>query len=285
VSPLDSSAVGRERRTTDRAHVDYAAGLIASLPPPLLTAVREPYGARNVVYALLLDPDPAVRSLQRTHLENVSERGTVVEVEKLRRLIEPLGDSVRLPLVELGLPALRQLSGPQYRQFREVVDFLASADRKFSLFEYALKRMLLRHLDRYFGKRPPAAVQAGSVDALIRMGALVLSALATRAMTTATTRCGPSRRGCSGSACPPVRTRSSSRSVLVARAGPGPHGPRNRVFRRRRPACSRPVPPASSGTGVSRSRKEKCFVRSPTRSIVPSLRCWRKRVAASTKAR
>ena len=108
-----------------------------------------------MVYALLLDSDPEIRRLQLAHLDAEAERGTSGEVVKLVALIAPLGAAARLPLVELALPALRQLSGQQYQQFRNTVEFLVASDRKLSLFEFALQRMLRRHLDPQFRQRRP----------------------------------------------------------------------------------------------------------------------------------
>jgi hypothetical protein len=161
-----------------RAHVDTAAGLVAALPRLVLKAVREPFSARAVVFALLLDRDPEVRRRQLAHLEAEAERGTVAEVLKLAPLIASRGDAVRLPLVELAVPALRALSAPQYQRFRQSVDDLVAADRKLSLFEFALRRMLRRHLDRLFRGRALEPDRYAAAQPLSDHMALLLSALA-----------------------------------------------------------------------------------------------------------
>jgi len=168
------AAVGAPRR----AHVDSASNLVAALSPLLLEAVREPFTARAVVYALLLDSDPEVRRLQLAHLEAEAARGTSVEVVKLVPEIAPLGAAARLPVVELALPALRQLSGPQYQQFRNTVEFLVASDRKLSLFEFALQRMLRRHLDPQFRQRRPAADRYARLGPIGDHLAILVSALA-----------------------------------------------------------------------------------------------------------
>ncbi len=161
-----------------RAHVDSASQLVAALPPPVLEAVREPFTARAVVYALLLDSDAEVRRLQLAHLETEAERGTSVEVVKLVPEIAPLGAAPRFPLVELALPALRQLSGPQYQQFRNTVEFLVASDRKLSLFEFALQRMLRRHLDPQFRQRRPDMGRNAVLGPVSDHLSILLSALA-----------------------------------------------------------------------------------------------------------
>jgi Zn-dependent protease with chaperone function len=161
-----------------RAHVDSAAGLVAALPRLVLKAVREPFSARAVVYALLLARDPEVRRRQLAHLEAEAERGTVAEVLKLAPLIASQGDAVRLPLVELAVPALRELSEAQYERFRKSVDDLVAADRKLSLFEFALQRMLRRHLDRQFRGRALDQERYTAMQPVSDHLALLLSALA-----------------------------------------------------------------------------------------------------------
>lgn len=49
---------------TDNKQVTYAQNLLASLPASVLDAASEPYGARALVYCLLLDSNEAVREKQ-----------------------------------------------------------------------------------------------------------------------------------------------------------------------------------------------------------------------------
>jgi Zn-dependent protease with chaperone function len=161
-----------------RAHVDSAAGLVAALPRLVRKAVHEPFSARAVVYALLLDRKAEVRRLQLAHLETEAERGTVSEVLKLAPLIASQGDAARLPLVELAVPALRTLSEPQYQRFRKSVDDLVAADRQLSLFEFALQRMLRRHLDRQFRGRALDQDRYVAMQPVSEHLTLLLSALA-----------------------------------------------------------------------------------------------------------
>jgi Zn-dependent protease with chaperone function len=176
--PLSPEEAVASVGTPTQQHVDYAAALIERLSPTLAGAAREPFSARAVVYALLLDHDEAVRSAQLGHLERNAEPGTVHEVLRLRPEAEALGPEARLPLVDLTFPALRRLSATQYRAFRANVDALVHADRRVSLFEYALHRMLLRHLDREFFRLRPPAVRYESLDPLFGDSTVLLSSLA-----------------------------------------------------------------------------------------------------------
>jgi len=152
--------------TLQPMHLAWAAALLEGLPGPLSTAAREPASARSLIYALLLDRDPAVRFRQDEALERQAEPGVKEEVYRLLPLVEQAGEAARVPLADLALPALRRVSPGQYATFRRTVQGLAEADHRLDLFEYALKRMILRHLEPRFaspaspeGKPAKRAVQ------------------------------------------------------------------------------------------------------------------------------
>ncbi|SIO12476.1 Zn-dependent protease with chaperone function [Singulisphaera sp. GP187] len=163
--------------TTSGAHVAFASALIKSLPEDLAATAREPFGARAVVYALLLDQDPAIRDRQIQIVADQTEPGTAEEVLRVAPLVDSLDERARLPLADLAIPALRQLSTRQYQSFRDRIDPLIRADQKRSLFEFTLQRMLLRHLDNHFEQRPPTVVRFQSLRPLVNDCIRVLSTL------------------------------------------------------------------------------------------------------------
>jgi hypothetical protein len=156
--------------TLDLAHVEHAAGLLAALPGGLREATREPSTARALIFALLLDPERAVRVRQLEALRAKAEPTDPVVVAETRRLTEVLAEAApasHIPLLDLALPALRRMSAGQYQVFRELTETLAHADGRISLFEYALHRMLIRHLDPAFGRARETRTQ---YYALSRLG-------------------------------------------------------------------------------------------------------------------
>ncbi len=160
------------------AHVDYAGQLIRSLPAAVTAAAREPYGARAVVYALLIDKEPEPRRAQLARLAEYSDQGVSAETERLLPLVEQLGSEVRLPLVDLLIPTLRELSPAQYDIFKRNVDELAKADKRVDLFEWTLGRILLHHLDPHFVRTAPPRVQYYALSRLQRECEVLLSTLA-----------------------------------------------------------------------------------------------------------
>jgi Zn-dependent protease with chaperone function len=175
---LNSQAAVASVGAPTEEHVAYADDLLASLPAPVLAAARDPFAARALVYALLLDSANNVRQAQLAHLDQHDAEGTLAEVLKLEPIIGELGAHAQIPIVDLALPALRRLSPPQYSTFRANIDTLTAADQQLSLFEFVLRRMLLRHLDRHFGNRTPAKVRYSSIGQVANDAALVLSVLA-----------------------------------------------------------------------------------------------------------
>ena len=156
----------------------YAALILENMPQPIGDAAREPYGARAVVYALLLDRDADMRRRQLAALKARAEALSYRETERLSPLVDNLPDEARLPLVDMTLPALKQLSGDQYATFRENVDALIEADEKLDLLEYTVRTMLLRQLDVPFGRAKPTAVRYRRLDPLLPSLVAVLSTLA-----------------------------------------------------------------------------------------------------------
>ena len=176
--PLDPvlmlAAVGAPN-TTDMA---YSRQLIQSLPDQLQAAVRDAFSARAVVFAMLLDDDAAIRQRQLELLQDRLGVPTREETVRLAPLVADQGASGRLPLLEIVQSTLRQLSAEQYRQFRATVEELARADRKISLFEFALQRTLLVRLDRNFFKTPPPRIRYPAMNGLRAEMSVLLSALA-----------------------------------------------------------------------------------------------------------
>jgi len=160
------------------AHVRYAAELLASLPPAVIGAAREPYGARAIVYALLLDRRPEPRRVQLAHLAAAADAGVYDETLKLAPDVAQLDVRARLPLVDVALPALRALTPAQYERFKQNVSALVLADPGIDVFEWSLQRTLLGDLETYHGRVEPPRVRFRTLAPLARPCELLLSTLA-----------------------------------------------------------------------------------------------------------
>jgi Zn-dependent protease with chaperone function len=156
---FNSGQVAAHVGAPQTVHLQHAAAVLDALPPELISMAREPNTARAVILALLLDPDPAIREQQLSALSQMEDATVLSAVNKILPITQALHPACRLPLAQLTLPALRNLSLAQHQQFAQVVQQLAAADQKISLFEYALQRMLMRHLGANFTGRLPEGVK------------------------------------------------------------------------------------------------------------------------------
>lgn len=156
-SLLSIAAIGALAGNPRATRLDAARELLARVPPAVYDALHRPESARRLVWALLLaEPDYARRL-------PAAESGPTLE---LRQDLESAwGDGsgnlqarVRLPLVELALPALRRLDDAGRRILLERLDDLIRADGRLAVHEYALRTLLLHRL---FERERPAIGRGG----------------------------------------------------------------------------------------------------------------------------
>jgi Zn-dependent protease with chaperone function len=159
-------------------HLAYAIALLASIPPPLVEAVRTLAGAEAAVYALLLTPDVEVRAEQFDHLRRAMEPAAFRAMEALLPSLGSLSENARLPLAELAVSTLRGMDHASYTRFRDDVETLATADERIDLFEYVLYRMMLRRLAPAFEPSNAAPVRHSTVAAILPACRDLLSCLA-----------------------------------------------------------------------------------------------------------
>jgi Zn-dependent protease with chaperone function len=160
------------------AHLSHAARLIERLPAPLVRAAHEAFGARAVIYALLLDRHVDVRKRQLGHLSAAADPQVFEETLATVPLVVQLDVEMRLPLLEMTLPALRTLTPTQYERFKDNVSVLVSADEHIDLFEWSLQRILLHDLESRYGAVSPPRVRHHTVSRVRAACEILLSALA-----------------------------------------------------------------------------------------------------------
>ncbi len=162
----------------DFGQLAVAAALLESIPPTVQTALAQPFGARAVLYAMLLSDQDEVRRRQLTALSANLEKPCFDLTTALAGTLKHFPASSRVSLVQKALPPLRTLSLQQYTLFRKNVETLVAADGQIDLFEYTLRGLLLNDLDIHFGLIKPLSVQYSNLNALTEPFVLVLSFLA-----------------------------------------------------------------------------------------------------------
>ena len=160
-------------------HADAARQLIDSIPERAREHARDPHGARMLIYFLLLDTGKEVRNRQMAIIESQAEPEVFQTLEQAIPNLGKINPQLRLPIIDLSIPALRFLSPSQYAAFRGIVKALIEADEQIDVFEYALQRVLVRHLDPVFsGKAKPRPTNYYSIKGLVNETSVVLSVLA-----------------------------------------------------------------------------------------------------------
>ncbi len=176
--PMPSAAAVGLAGAPTAEHLDFAAAWRAQLPDDLRQAAHEPLDAMLMVYGLVLDPKPPVQIRQLEWLKTRLDPSLMVSLERRLPALQNVPRESRLPLVDLCLTALRRLSTEQYNRFKETLMALIQSDQKVSLFEYALLKIVTRHLAPHFEKMSRKIIQYYSLRPLLPDAALLLSALA-----------------------------------------------------------------------------------------------------------
>jgi len=159
-------------------HLQYAADLRKSLPESLKSAAREPLGASALIYALLLSNEQSAREKQLADLATATSDPIVDETLTVWPETQNVTMQMKIPLVDLALPALRQLSPAQFHEFRAAVRALVESDRQIDLFEYMLQKIVLRHLEPNFVHAPKPVTQYYDLKPLAADCGVLLSAMA-----------------------------------------------------------------------------------------------------------
>ncbi|XQU07441.1 M48 family metallopeptidase [Halomonas sp. LY9] len=144
----------------DQRHVAQAQAVLSALPAALKTAAHEPYTARALIYAMLLSENDAQRQHQLAVLENIALPDVFAELHTLMAEVARLDVQLRLPLIELTLPALTSLTIEQAQHFRLCMERLIHSDGHVSLFEWTLYQLLLSHLSEHHGGAENLTLQA-----------------------------------------------------------------------------------------------------------------------------
>ncbi len=149
-----------------------------NLPPAFVRFSHEPLGATALVMAVLLSPHAAVREKQYALLRDSGIQGLEDLAHTLHEGVAQLEPGLRLPLLELCLPALKSQSTGQYRRFKRTLLGLIRADRRTDLLEWCLYQLLRHYLDPEFIQVKPATPRHRSLDKVRYPLRVVLSMLA-----------------------------------------------------------------------------------------------------------
>src|SRR5881396_216781 len=175
VRPAGAASLVESIGNPSSAHLDHARGMLDAIPAEIRAAVGRDEGAEAALFALLLGGGE-LRRAQLALIGAGSRAEVAAQSARFADALKPLGARARLPVLELVIPTLKRLPGPERDGLLEKMKAVIEADRKITLGEFVLLT-LCRTQIRKEPKRPPA-VKYRSVEAVAAEAAVVLSLLA-----------------------------------------------------------------------------------------------------------
>ncbi|MDH3763152.1 MAG: M48 family metallopeptidase [Gammaproteobacteria bacterium] len=163
--------------TLNEENIEYVHQLIIATPLLLREAAQDAYSARLLIYAALVQLQKD-RAAAMAVVARHADPDMQALVEKYLPEIEVLEDRFKLPLLELGINALRELSPNQFVQFKAAVENIIASDNSVNLREWIVQRFVLQQLDQHFGFRKPPKAKVASLDAVSREAGVLLSLIA-----------------------------------------------------------------------------------------------------------
>ncbi|MBQ7813441.1 MAG: M48 family metallopeptidase, partial [Thermoguttaceae bacterium] len=114
--------------------LDVASSLLQQTPPELEPLLAEFDGARAVLYALLTDPNEAVRKRQLEAIRKAEGTTLDAKIAVAVRALSEAAFATSSTVARLTLPSLKTANVVQYRKLRETILALCAADGTLDLF-------------------------------------------------------------------------------------------------------------------------------------------------------
>ncbi|MFZ9413217.1 MAG: M48 family metallopeptidase, partial [Opitutales bacterium] len=133
--------------------IQDSVGFRGVIPAALREASEDPVSAMAVVLGLILRRDPAQRAAQLAQAEPLAGGEVVREARRLDALLRAVPAGSRVALLDLSMPALRQLSPAQVAAFRTALE-RAGYEAEDGLIVLLIQASMRRYLST--DKHPPA---------------------------------------------------------------------------------------------------------------------------------
>jgi Zn-dependent protease with chaperone function len=161
--PTETRAVPSDLQIQD------SLGFRGQISAELRTASQDPVSAMGLVLGLILRRDSALRGAQLEKARGLAGGEVVREAERFEPLLRSLPAGSRVPLLDLSMPALRQLSSEQEGLFRLAIEKVG-----FDAEDGLIVLLIQASMRRYLSKEKNPASRAGNLP--LACG-LVLSAV------------------------------------------------------------------------------------------------------------
>lgn len=163
--------------TLNGQNIEYVHQLIIAMPAILRNAAQDAFSARALIYAILIDKQTNKKEAWSV-LKQHADPSMPALTEKYLFELKNLDERFKLPLMELSINALRELSPKQFIQFKRAVYQIIVSDKSIDLNEWIIQRLVLQQLDQHFGFRKPAKAKHASLDTVKKDVEAILSLIA-----------------------------------------------------------------------------------------------------------
>ncbi|RJP77778.1 MAG: hypothetical protein C4522_14620 [Desulfobacteraceae bacterium] len=152
---IDADTVMNQIGNITPENVAYSASVLAAIPGAIKKETRDILGASAIVCALLLDRNPAEKKKQMDMLRKTASPMLLRQMEQVDKSVQDLTLELKLPVLDLALPALRQMSPDQFTVFKGHLQLLMEADNKMTIFEFSLREIINHRLEAAFVNTAP----------------------------------------------------------------------------------------------------------------------------------
>ncbi len=156
----------RAHRIPTNLEIQEAVGFQGTLPMELRASAADSIGAMAIVLGLILRQKPELRAQQLQTARGLAGGEVIAEALRLAPLLQALPAGSRLPLLDLSMPALRQLSKAQLALFRLAIQKVGF-DANDGLIVLLVQASMRRYLDDVGRSGPPPLVGVSVSYALV----------------------------------------------------------------------------------------------------------------------
>ena len=131
----------------NQAHLAYAQKSLDSISTQLHEAAHTPWEAQALMFGLLLNKNVDTQTLQ---WQLLAQNFSVTQIDSIKPLVlqaSLLASHLRLPLLDISLPALKHLSPPQYQLFKAAMNSVIRANDHTNLIEWSFFRIITHNLE------------------------------------------------------------------------------------------------------------------------------------------
>jgi Zn-dependent protease with chaperone function len=136
-------AIGHPNQT----HLAYAQQTLNSISAQLHDAAHNPWEAQALMFGLLLNKETEIQVVQWQLLEQIFSAAQMHSLKPLALQASLLEPRLRLPLLDISLPALKHLSPPQYQLFKAAMNSVIRANDHTDLIEWSFFRIITHNLE------------------------------------------------------------------------------------------------------------------------------------------